>query len=164
MRTVVPILLTIATLFSIFFLVKKTQSSEVHFHSGFQVYEDDELLDFSDPQYMSLVPCSDDGHPTKTEEKVHLHDGVGDVAHIHQANVVWEDLFQYIKLDLNDKTITAYLNGSKIEDVLNKNIKEHDSLILLIGKHDSNIKKYLDRSISVEYIKDVETRNGLCKG
>lgn len=113
---------------------------------------------------MSLVPCTNDGHEVETKDKVHLHDGIGEILHVHQANVVWGDLFSYLKLSLpSDKPVDTYLNGVRTDNIAQKKIHGYDSLVLLIGKH-GDISNYLDKSPSKTYIRYMESRDGLCKG
>jgi hypothetical protein len=137
---------------------------DVHFHAGFQIYINGTLQDFSDAKYMSLVPCTDDlKKKVIIHDKVHLHDEVGDVAHIHQPHVVWNDLLSYLKFRTDGKPFKAYINKSENDNALNTEIHPYDSLVLSIGK-DPDLKAHVENSLTKKYIRDVETRNGLCKG
>ncbi len=76
---------------------------ETHLHAGFQVYVDGVKQDFSDYQYMEIQPCgiTDYGEKTPEEqqlEKAHLHDGVGDVVHVHRAGATWGGPFPQYRL------------------------------------------------------------------
>ncbi len=164
MRNLPAILLALCVIATLIIFLKFSHHKDVHFHSGFQIYIDGKLQDFSNPKYMSLIPCSNDDHQKETEDKAHLHDGVGNVVHVHQAHVVWNDLFTYLKLSVDkNKSVEAYVNGGKIKNIFTTEIQPYDSLVLLIGSH-GLIKDYQDKALKKAYIHDVETRNGLCKG
>lgn len=141
----------------------RTSYKKTHFHSGFQVYTNGELQDYTDAKFMSLVPCTDDGHPVETEDKVHLHDSVGNIVHVHKSNVIWKDLFEYIKLDLNGETVKGFINGQEVNNIGEVEIQPYDSLTLLIGEY-SDVKPFLDKALTKEYIVDAETKSGLCAG
>ncbi|MEO6508735.1 MAG: hypothetical protein ABIO02_02170 [Patescibacteria group bacterium] len=161
-KIIIAVLVIIAALSVILYL--KTSEKDVHFHSGFQIYIDGKLQDYKDAKYMSLVPCNNDDHQVETTDKVHLHDGVGSVVHVHQSNVIWNDLFRYLKLDISKiDPVEAYVNGIKINSIAEEEIQPYDSLVLLLGKHEK-INTYLDAALTKEYIHDAETKSGLCKG
>lgn len=141
------------------------ESQEVHLHAGFQVYKDDKLVDFSDMKYMKIEPCSEEEHEeTNPEEeqleKAHLHDGVGDVVHVHRAQATWGNLFVNIsyKLDLQAQ---GYINGRQIPDFINQEIHEYDSLVVFEGQNTS-IEEKLQNTVTKQYIQEVENERESC--
>lgn len=80
------------SLATIYFLKTKSLNKEVHFHAGFLVYVDGKLQDFSGDIYMSPNVCRKPDVRLSSEEeqmeKAHLHDGVGDVVHVHRKSAV----------------------------------------------------------------------------
>ena len=82
----------------------REKTEDVHYHAGFRVYIDGQLQNYSDYKYMNFVPCSEhDEKKSKEEEQIeraHLHDGVGDVVHVHKAGANWGDLFKNIGVTL----------------------------------------------------------------
>src|SRR4051812_30234652 len=74
---------------------------ELHYHAGFQVYENGKQKSFADIAYMHDKPCTGKKAEEEKEdeqiEKAHLHDLVGDVVHVHRENATWGDLFKNIK-------------------------------------------------------------------
>jgi hypothetical protein len=140
-----------------------TKPQIVHYHAGFHVYIDGKLLSFSDPIYMNIEPCS--VHATSgndQEEKAHLHDGVGDVVHVHRSNAVWGDLFKNINYKFPDqKPIIAYINGQKISQIFSYPIKPYDSMFILVGNHIS-IDDYIRQAVQKTRIQQIEKLSESC--
>ncbi len=160
--TFLALTLTLYTTYSIL----HTPTSEVHYHAGFLVYVDGVKQDFSDFKYMELEPCTDhkDAHKEdEQKEKAHLHDGIGDVVHVHRANAVWGDLFQNIGYTFPaNKTIIGYQNGQRIErieNILEKPIMPNDSLIIAVGDFDIGA---LRSPVTLDHIKEVESKSETC--
>ena len=158
------LLVIIVFISAIFFTFKfLSPPKAVHLHAGFQIYMDEKLLDFSDYKYMSLIPCTDNGKQD-VHGKVHLHDGVGNIVHVHATHVTWGNLFTYLKFSIPpSKEVISYVNGKKVETIQNIDIKAYDSLVIIIGTH-QNIADYLKKSLTKQDIKIAETKNGICKG
>lgn len=151
-----------------FIILPKTllKPKPVHFHAGFQVYKDDKLVDLTGPTHMHEEPCTVNGKPidnpnaNEQEEKAHLHDHVGDVAHVHRTNATWRDLFTNIKYPLSND-VTGYINGKKIPNILDKKITAYDSAMFFVGKH-SREAQLLKHAVPVSHIKDIEKRSETC--
>jgi hypothetical protein len=140
---------------------------KVHYHAGFQVYRNDALQNFSDPQYMHQKPCTTNETNNEPEdeqiEKAHLHDLVGDVVHIHRENVTWQDLFTNLKYPIDSKQTTAYLNNKKIDNFLSTPIHPYDSLVIFIGKN-IQIDKKLSNAVKKSHIQQIEKQSENCGG
>lgn len=167
-KTKFAFILTVAILTFIAFWSQRSHKSDhhdsVHYHAGFKVYINNELQDFSKVVYMHSSPCvlNEDEKPEEDPqiEKAHLHDYIGDVVHVHREGGVWSDLFKNIKFPLPEgATVSGYINGSAIENILNYPIKSNDSLILTIG--DSQ-KVDLNSYVSLDHIKEVEKKSESC--
>lgn len=143
---------------------QRTRSPEdVHYHAGFIVYADGKKQDFSDVQYMHIEPCADEGQEEESPEheqieKAHLHDGVGDVVHVHRNGAVWGDLFTNIKYEFTGE-IQGYVNGEKIDAILDTPIIPYESILIVAG--DSNGVN-LRETVSREHIVEVEGRSETC--
>lgn len=138
---------------------------EIHYHAGFQVYKDNILQDYSDFKYMKVEPCSLDSHEdTSPEEeqleKAHLHDGIGDVVHVHRKNAIWADLFTNINVEI-DSDVVGYVNGEKVDDILSYPIKAYDSIVILEGKN-TDIDKKLKGAVTKEHIVETEQKSESC--
>lgn len=138
---------------------------EVHFHAGFQVYENDKLLDFSDLKYMQVVPCTADGaeiHMDEQIEKAHLHDNIGDVVHVHREGAVWSDLFKNIKYNIDPRNINiAYKNGKVEQNILKSPIQPYDSIIISVGKNKLTGSQ-LKKAVTKDRILEAEKRSETC--
>lgn len=147
-----------------YFQSRKSVPQKVHYHAGFLVYVDGKLQDFSGLRYMNeefcrLTPKELTSYDIQ-KEKAHLHDGVGDVVHVHREGAVWMDLFKNIGFIIpNSKTIRGYLNGKLIENILNQPIKPYDSVVIVIG---SEKRVNLENYVSREHIKKIEKKSEGC--
>lgn len=143
------------------------ESDEYHIHAGFQVYESDQQIDFAKLEYMQISPCSEDHeeHDDLTPEeeqieKAHLHDMVGDVVHSHIEHATWGDLFQNIKYQILPNA-TAYINGEKVENILEKEITPYESVVIFVGEN-TDIENKLDGSVTREHIEEIEAQSENC--
>lgn len=76
--------------------VKKTEA--YHIHINFKVFTNSTVVDFS--KYNEESP------------DIHIHDGKGDLLHIHKQGMTLGDFFTSIKMDL-PKNIKLYVNGKE---------------------------------------------------
>lgn len=160
------ILATVLLLITAGLILKKSKSnqSKDHYHAGFQVYVNNKLQNFSGLKYMHLKPCGEEDEHKEDEqlEKAHLHNQVGDIVHVHRGNAYWKDLFKNIKFKIDSsKPIEGYVNGIKVENILNHQIKANDSVLIIIGKK-VDLKTYLKQAVKKEYIKKVEKEGESC--
>ena len=138
------------------------QATAAHYHAGFVVYQDGVKQDYSGYQYMNYTPCSE--HDVKKSaaeeqmEKAHLHDGVGDVVHVHREGAVWGDLFKNIGVGL-ESNVGGYLDGEWKQNILNQPILPYQTMVLVIGE---NKPEYQQERISREHIIQVEAASELC--
>lgn len=154
-------------IFTAFFLQKNViKPKPIHIHAGFQVYKDDKLLDFSDFKYMHEAPCTVDGKPLEDAhvdeqlEKAHLHDHTGDVVHVHRKDALWNDLFANIKYPIDEKAV-VYIDGKRVNNFLDLEIKPYTSTVIFIGNH-SDDQKYLKDAVEKEYIQKIEKKSETC--
>lgn len=134
--------------------------SEVHYHAGFLVFVDGVKQDFSELKYMKIEPCGTEAKEDEQLEKAHLHDGVGDVVHVHRSGSKWNDLFKNIDFPIDSSKISeAYLNGNKIGNPLDLAIKPYDNLTLVFGATDKDFSKEF---VTKEHIQEVEERSENC--
>lgn len=122
----------------------------MHYHAGFVVYVDGVKQDYSGYQYMNYTPCSEHEEKKSPEEeqveKAHLHEGVGDVVHVHRSGAVWGDLFNNIGVELAEQP-----------EILSQKIEPNSSVVITIGnKVDS------PEYVTQERIKEVEAKSELC--
>lgn len=142
---------------------KSSQKKEhVHNHAGFKVFVDGQLQDLSDIKYMNLTPCGDVHDGDDQAEKAHLHDQVGTVVHMHRDGAKWKDLFQNIEYPIDaSRFMRAFVNGTEVQDILDRDIKAYDSLMLFIGASE-NPESYHSQVVTRQEIEAVEAKSELC--
>lgn len=149
------------------YLKKSTNThDEVHHHAGFQVYDGDKLVDFSDFKYMHVNPCFTQDHSQVLteekiqEEKAHLHDNVGNVVHVHQPDAVWKDLFRNIGYKI-DGNVTGHVNGEEVKNILAYPIKKYDSVVF-VTRDTSDVESRLQNAVTKDHIISVENKSENC--
>jgi len=137
---------------SVYFLIFRKPAKEIHYHAGFLVYVDGQLQDFTPSKYMETQPCYTNKvkHPPEDnqKEKAHLHDGIGDVVHVHRANATWGDLFKNIDFSFPaTESAVGYINNTQISAIIvSGDIKAID----------------LKRYVTVDHIKEIESKSETC--
>jgi hypothetical protein len=121
----------------------------VHFHANWAVVLDGERLDLSDDRYMEDVVACAAGEQVAPAERVHMHNGVDHVVHVHHEGVTWGHLLQnlgfaagrdFLILDdgrvLGDeggRTLKFVLNGFVVDDIRGRLIARGDRLLISHG-------------------------------
>lgn len=135
---------------------------DTHYHAGFQIYVNGELQDYSDDKYMHYSPCSiepeeDEHDEDDPKDRIHLHNNVGNVVHVHADDVTWKEIFESLEID-------EYLELSQIHysdgtdwsvEVLNSRPEPYESVIFTFGEND-NKDLILDNSVDIQVIEDAE--------
>jgi hypothetical protein len=141
-----------------------SSTESVHYHAGFRVYIDNNLQDYSDWKYMNFVPCDEhDSKKSQAEEqieKAHLHDGVGDVVHVHRSGSTWQDLFTNIKVAFpTNKPLVGYIDGVEVSTILSEQIAAYTTAIFVVGE--SSVSHSEER-VEKSYIEQLEAKSELC--
>jgi hypothetical protein len=131
-----------------------TYSPEVvHYHANFAVFVDGQRQSFDSPLLFEEVQScgSDDEYNPKT--RVHMHDGIDSLVHVHDAGATWGHFFANIGMtngdsvvrlpggtySENDRTkIQFMLNGEKVFSTANVTIRSEDRLLISIGSSDDS--------------------------
>jgi hypothetical protein len=138
---VIIILLSIVT-----YKTLQVPEMPVHVHANFAIFVDGKQIDFAKPDYMSLKPCTENQEPSVNKlDNVHLHDNVGNVVHVHQDGITWNDLLQSLRFDINSqsdvsKNLTSkiYLDKNLVDSkILSENIKQDQHLLISINNLDA---------------------------
>lgn len=118
------------------------QDGEVHIHASFRVVVDGEVQDYSGDAFMQVVPCvvDPDNPPPKDltdpKERIHLHNNLGTVAHIHAAGVTWRELFVSLELEaLLEQGVTVFdKDANSIEQGLDDVINNREQVVFVVGE------------------------------
>lgn len=146
-----------------YFMLAAQNTTPFHIHAGFEVFVDGKKQDYSSSKYMEIEPCTKEHEAVEENdqlEKVHLHDGVGDVVHVHRRNATWSDLFQNIQVTFSlHKPIVGWVNGKKVSDIMRTSIHAYDSVIIIVGDDTGvDVSKY----VSPDYIHEIEAKGETC--
>lgn len=115
-------------------------SDEVHYHAAFHIYLDGELQDFSSDEFMQGGACSVDPNYepdlTLPVNRIHLHDNIGEVVHVHAEEVTWREIFLSLEIDswLEGRAMVSYRNGEVDRNVLDEVVAEHEVVIFALGE------------------------------
>ncbi len=128
------------------------KSSNVHYHANFALYingQRDELKNFT--FYEEVQSCGSD-QVNNPRTRVHLHDNINSVVHVHDAGATWSALFANLGYALGDqvlqtdsgtyvdaaesKQLTFWLNGEAVDGIANRTITSKDSLLISYGNED----------------------------
>ena len=167
-KTLGLLLASVMLIAGVYYFRQQSQkpAQEIHYHAGYEVYKDGALQDFSDLKYMDMEPCVE-GEKEEEEKEEHdldLHDGIGNIAHVHGEGVTWRKLFEYLRQDYPDASVTAYMNGVKLDQVLDKKMDAYDRGVFFVGE-DSEQQKHIDESmqrITKDYIVRIEKKGESC--
>lgn len=148
-----------------YFLTKDMFTPQkTHYHAGFVVFQNNKKVDFSDSKYMFIEPCN--ANETKQDsaadiqiEKAHLHENVGDLVHIERTGATWKDLFTNIKYPIDYTNATGYINGKQVADFQTQSIKPFDSLVVFIGKNNSQL---LTQAVTKSYMEKMAKKSTTC--
>lgn len=142
-------------------MVKETA---VHYHANFAVYVDGQRLPMLGPTfYEEVTACGNDG-PNNPRTRVHMHNNVNYVVHVHDSAATWGHFFANLRYGLTDSSLTLddrtlisntdskklsfWLNGKEVENIANKTIASEDTLLVSYDVYDEErIKKQYESII-----------------
>lgn len=140
-----------------FFLVK---SPETHYHANFAVYINGERESFEEFTYYEEVAACTSDYADNPKGRVHMHDRVNDVIHVHDKRVTYGNFFQNIGWNVgddylvaldklyqndNDNRVVYMLNGERVRGITNRVIGNMDRLLVVYGDtSDEQIKSWFD--------------------
>ena len=153
-KVLIGISLILAALFILFFFLNPQTPAEYHTHSDFKVYLGGVAVDFSQDKYMT------------SEEQlispfVHLHDGDGELIHVHYEGITLRQFFNSLKMDVNsscfvldDKTqycnnnqnqLKLYVNGKQVTEIASYKPQDLDRILISYGaENEVELKQQID--------------------
>lgn len=158
------IAITIGGLIAIFNNRGETEE-HIHMHAGFKIFVDGNWLDLSGDKYMYFSTCAPDIDESEMtiKDKIHLHNNIGDVAHIHAQDITWRNLFESLEIDLlEDQPLPVmYRNDSNDPALLDKRIEPYESAIFIFGTAD-DVDSLREMAVSIDSIKEAESQTEGC--
>ena len=127
------------------------RSDAVHYHANFGIFVNGERLTLASPLYYEEVQACGGDEVFNPKIRVHMHDQISHVLHVHDAGATWGHFFANIgmtngdsvfRIDNNvyldnEKTpITFILNGETVGSTANTTIRSEDTLLVSIGTDD----------------------------
>ncbi len=122
-----------------------THTSEVHVHSDFLFYANDERIRFTDDRYQSA-------QNQVLHKDMHFHDNNDEVIHRHANGVTLRSFFDSLGVKLTDKCLIldtgteycsndenkflVFVNGQRIADPANYINQEADQILFFYGRGD----------------------------
>jgi len=123
--------------------------NSVHYHANFAVYINGQREQFKEAFYYQEVGKGCTVHDELTpHERVHMHDNINSVVHVHDNAVTWGNFFQNIGWAVDQRFITTpfkvfnaddsnkvrfILNGQRVDGVNNLVIGDQDRLLVDYG-------------------------------
>ncbi len=126
-------------------------SDAVHYHANFAVFVNGERLKLDSPLFYEEVQACGGEEVFNPKIRVHMHNQINSVIHVHDAGATWGHFFanigltngdsvfrinQSVYLDTEKTPITYVLNGEKVDTTANRTIKSEDVLLISIGTKD----------------------------
>jgi hypothetical protein len=125
-----------------------------HYHANWLVFVNGERVDFSDARFMEDVAACAPAEHILPAGRVHMHDGVDHVVHVHHHGVAWGHFLQNIGVsatadhlilpdgrrlfDGEHGTLKYVVNGFAVEDVTTRVIRSGDRLLISFGPEDAD--------------------------
>jgi len=154
----------------------------VHYHANFAVFINGKREDFKSPQYYQEVNvCS--LHGATPVSRVHMHDEVNNVVHVHAEAVTWGEFFQNLGWGIGadylatpdtiytangDQQLNILLNGKNLTGISNIGqtvIKDKDQLLVSFGNELSSDLAQQAKSIGSTAAKyDAQKDTSACSG
>lgn len=129
-----------------FVLVNKT---ETHYHANFAIFVEGERIPFDNfTNYEEVAACFG-GDQARPQDRVHLHDQISHVVHVHDPASTWghllanlnvtlgDTVFQYedrVFVEGDDTEIRFLLNGEEVDSTANRVIGNEDVLLISVGE------------------------------
>ncbi len=140
-----------------------------HEHADIALFIDGTRFDFSKPEFMSNVPCkisrspkfvlTAQAHGLDVTEAVHLHDGDGEVIHLHQPGVTVHDFFESLNMRFEDGSFTDHegrryqqdgtrsfryaINGKEVPTLQDYVFRDLDRVLISYAKQDRDETAFL---------------------
>lgn len=137
----------VLALFAVRFIVYKP--SEVHYHANFAVFVDGERLPFDRFSFYEEIEACGGSSVTSPKIRVHMHEQINHVAHVHDNGVTWGHFFANLGFTDGDTVfrtdaetyvesaaaeIHFVLNGEEVDTTANRTIGDEDVLLVSIGQ------------------------------
>lgn len=119
-----------------------------HYHANFAVYVNGEREEFDSYGYYEEIAACSSEYGLNPRGRVHMHDRVNDVVHVHDTQVTWGHFFanldwavgsSFLKTDQGmyqptpERVLVFVLNGARVSRIDNRVIGVQDRLLVSYG-------------------------------
>lgn len=131
------------------------ENPNTHYHANFALYVNGERDLFDSFTFYEEVQTCGSDEVNNPRTRVHLHDNVNHVAHVHDPASTWGHLFANLGYTLGDgvlmtdkgvfvdgadgKKLTFILNGEEVDGVANRTIRSEDALLINFGNEAAGV-------------------------
>ena len=121
----------------------------VHYHANWAVFVHGARLDLRGDRYMEdVAACTADPTQQRPEDRVHMHEGIQDIVHVHDAGATWGHLLDNLGMGLGEDiletdegvytsgtegTLKFVLNGRSVRSIENQPVGDEDRLLISFG-------------------------------
>lgn len=139
-------LLGALTLITIRFIT--IEKKETHYHANFAVFIDGKRFDFNNFIFYEEVQSCGGAELNNPRTRVHMHDNVNHVVHVHDTAATWGHFFTNLGMvngdtvfktntdtyvETKEKPIRFILNDAEVDMTANRTIVSEDVLLVSIG-------------------------------
>ncbi|HSX24196.1 MAG TPA: hypothetical protein VLE74_03795 [Candidatus Saccharimonadales bacterium] len=125
------------------------KNNVVHYHANFALYINGQRDEFKNFTFYEEESACTQNDPDNVKGRVHMHDQVADLVHIHAHGVTWGQFFANLGYTLGDKVVVTdngvfadgadgnqlrfMLNGQTVQTAQDRVIKSEDVLLIDYG-------------------------------
>ncbi len=136
--------------------VLKTVPPAFHEHADFKVFLLGKPHNFSQEKYMTKASCGPTQKTASLKDIAHLHNGNGEVAHVHRENVSWGDFFWSLGIKFNatcfildtkerycdegNNSLKFFVNGEKNYEFDAFPVRDLDRVLISYGPDKEDVK------------------------
>jgi hypothetical protein len=156
-------------------------ADEVHYHANFAIFINGKKEEFKDSFYYKEIALTCNSSNGLTPDKrVHMHDNINNLVHVHAEAVTWGNFFQNIGWVVDPRlirsistlyipdgqnNITFLLNGKKVDGAIRNVIGDEDKLLIDFGNtSDENLQKEFNSIPSTAHKYDITPDPASCSG
>lgn len=150
-------------------ILDQLSDDHVHLHAGVRVFVDGVEQNYDGDEWMHVTPCTIDDYKalelTDPYDKIHWHDNIGTVVHVHAKGTVWREMFESAKLfDLVERDdVVTYRSGEVADDVMEGEVEQFETVIFVFGNAPEGIDfTNIDEYVSKEQILIAENSSESC--
>jgi predicted lactoylglutathione lyase len=155
------------------------QTEETHYHANFAVFINGEREQFKSFAYYEEIAACSTAYVDNPKGRVHMHENVNDVIHVHDKRVTYQDFFtnigwsvgpDFIHSDTtlyvnNENAVVMYmLNGQQVDRIEGRVIGDKDRLLISYGPADTDLEAQFKNVASTAEEVDAKQDPASCSG